>query len=259
MEGDLCHYRDVKDCKLEDGNTFCNATLRLIAEGKAVATDAGELKIVVDGAQSCHRLRVAMGDYPADQPLVSWSSAASKLNSGNCDAILLYLKSTQSPVLEPYLEELRAALSSSAPSSTAPAATMPARSVLPPLSQPAREAADFAAAASAALGARAASASVPAQQPPAAEPLPAGCERRADGTVVVRLDAPSYAVLAAATQQNKKGTKGARLPQQFEISRARVEAVISVAGLWAALRSHGGLHLVRNCSARSLPPLVQAP
>lgn len=98
----------------------------------------------------------------------------------------------------------------------------------------------------------------------AAEPLlAAGCEQRADGTIIVRVDAPSYETLAAATQHNKKGRKGSTLPSSFTIARARGaqgsqkdEATIAPADLWAALRAQGGLHLVRACPATSLASMI---
>lgn len=118
----------------------------------------------------------------------------------------------------------------------------PSASTLPPASQAAEEAVAFAVRAGALLQAQASQPAGP--QPDAAEPLPPGCVDH--GTcVAVRMDSPTFEVLAAATQRNKRGKRGATLSRLFEIRRGQQQAEVDVAALWAALRKHGGLHLVR--------------
>ena len=126
-----------------------------------------------------------------------------------------------------------------------PLACRPA--ALPVSSPPAREAAEFAASLDTRLAmqaqARAASAAALAAAP---VELPAGCSMRSDGVVVVRTDAPPYSTLAAATAANKKGKRGAMLPETLKINRGGDSCSILCADLWAALRREGGLFKVRT-------------
>ena len=64
-------------------------------------------------------------------------------------------------------------------------------------------------------------------------------------TATVRADAPPHAALAWANHNNKKRTRGAKLPETFDISVGGQQAAVGVAELWAALRGSGGLHVVR--------------
>jgi hypothetical protein len=77
--------------------------------------------------------------------------------------------------------------------------------------------------------------------------LPNGIELRG-GTAVIRAEAPvTYNLLAAASEHNKRGTRGARgLKQVMTIQRrnGELKAEIDVADLWNALCNAGGLHLV---------------
>lgn len=82
---------------------------------------AGELEILdPDVHSSCHQLRAALGDCPANLALVSWASAARYMGTSECESILSYAQTSGSPILEPYCQELRAAVHGSA----APAAPM---------------------------------------------------------------------------------------------------------------------------------------
>ncbi len=90
---------------------------------------------------------------------------------------------------------------------------------------------------------------LPAAAPAAlvAGQLPNGIELRG-GTAVIRAEAPvTYNLLAAASEHNKRGTRGARgLKQVMTIQRrnGELKAEIDVADLWNALCNAGGLHLV---------------
>lgn len=76
--------------------------------------------------------------------------------------------------------------------------------------------------------------------------LPAGALQK-DGRVVYRLDAPSFQHLLDGTKFNKAGTAGAsRLTETFTLTKEGVKTVVPVAPLWAALRRHGGMHLVSD-------------
>lgn len=125
---------------------------------------------------------------------------------------------------------------------TAASIRRPSTSTLPPASRAAEEAAAFAARAGALVQAQRSQPAGP--QLAAAEPLPAGCVDH--GTfVAVRMDSPPFETLAAATQRNKRGKRGATLSRLFDIRRGQQQVEVDVATLWATLRKHGGLHLVR--------------
>jgi hypothetical protein len=97
---------------------------------------------------------------------------------------------------------------------------------------------ELAAAAAAAAAAAGAASNAEPEAPPLGTQL-------VNGSAVVCCDDPPYALLAAANAYNKKGTKGAKLPEIFDMNLSGLSASIPVAALWAALRRSGGLHLVR--------------
>ncbi|PSC68990.1 hypothetical protein C2E20_7491 [Micractinium conductrix] len=59
-----CHYHHPELCKVEEGEVFCNATRKLIDEGKATVRDDGGLELDSSSGSSCHRLRQALRDFP---------------------------------------------------------------------------------------------------------------------------------------------------------------------------------------------------
>lgn len=67
----------------------------------------GEL-VLCEGVSSCHKLRSALGDYPADCPLVAFTSA--QLPSNTMESILSYFSTTACTLLDEHQELLRAAL-----------------------------------------------------------------------------------------------------------------------------------------------------
>ena len=75
--------------------------------------------------------------------------------------------------------------------------------------------------------------------------IPEGAELRG-AAAVIRCDEPSIALLIQATAYNKRGTCAAALPESFGVKQGGQDASVDVQVLWAALRRHGGMHLVRN-------------
>lgn len=87
--------------------------------------DAGDLELTElgksSGAQSCAGLRAALADVPANVPLVVWSSAMASLTRPVCEAIIAYVESTSSSMLQP----LRSLLAPGACSMPPGASNMP--------------------------------------------------------------------------------------------------------------------------------------
>ncbi|PSC67273.1 HAD family hydrolase [Micractinium conductrix] len=162
--------------------------------------------------------------------------------------ILSYFASTANNALAPYREQLQAVADIN------PAPTVGA-SALPSGSRPAAEALAFASSVAGASQAAAAGATAVVLPEPV---LPAGALERG-GVAVVRVDQPSFDLLAECTKHNNKGKRNALLPRTLEINQSGVgSASIDSAALFAVLRTHGGLHLVRARGAllralRSMP------
>ena len=93
----------------------------------------------------------------------------------------------------------------------------------------------------------AASAAAAAAQQLRRPAIPEGAEERSDGQQIVCINAPSWATLQQVVQNNRQGKPGGgHFKQDFEINQAGIRVAVPVAGLWAAARNHGGLHLVRD-------------
>ncbi|PSC68900.1 rho GTPase-activating 35 [Micractinium conductrix] len=254
LSEDLCAYEASEECRVEGSNPYCNNTRKLIEAGLYAVTDAGVLERTpqgeLKGARCCARVRAALGDVPSNVMLVPWSSSMSRLTVPVCEAITAYIECADNSVVhanQAAFDEMRTLLSAG---DGAPADGSNKPAALPASSPPAREAAEFAASLDTRLAmqaqARAASAAALAAAP---VELPAGCSMRSDGVVVVRKDAPSYSTLAAATAANKKGKRGAMLPETLKINRGGDSCSILCADLWAALRREGGLFKVRKRSS----------
>ncbi|PSC68461.1 hypothetical protein C2E20_7931 [Micractinium conductrix] len=251
LSEDLCAYEASEECRVEGSNPYCNNTRKLIEAGLYAVTDAGVLERTpqgeLKGARCCARVRAALGDVPSNLMLVPWSSSMSRLTVPVCEAITAYIECADNSVVranQAAFDEMRTLLSTG---DGAPADGSNKPAALPVSSPPAREAAEFAASLDTRLAmqaqARAASAAALAAAP---VELPAGCSMRSDGVVVVRTDAPPYSTLAAATAANKKGKRGAMLPETLKINRGGDSCSILCADLWAALRREGGLFKVRK-------------
>lgn len=77
--------------------------------------------MLLDGQQSCHKLRIALG-CPDNVPLVAWSSAAANLDSTTCAAILGYVSTASCDILQPFLEQISDLLPDRVPTAAAAAA-----------------------------------------------------------------------------------------------------------------------------------------
>lgn len=94
--------------------------LRLFACTFVAPQAEGDL-MLLDGQQSCHKLRIALG-CPDNVPLVAWSSAAANLDSTTCAAILGYVSTASCDILQPFLEQISDLLPDRVPTAAAAAA-----------------------------------------------------------------------------------------------------------------------------------------
>ena len=78
-----------------------------------------------------------------------------------------------------------------------------------------------------------------------------------DGRAIVRLDTPTYDVLASASNYNKKGRGAKKLKPELTANVGQHMEAVGVAALWAALRHAGGLHSV-SCGRAAVLACVGA-
>ncbi|PSC76046.1 hypothetical protein C2E20_0320 [Micractinium conductrix] len=245
-----CHYHHPELCKVEEGEVFCNATRKLIDEGKATVRDDGGLELDSSSGSSCHRLRQALRDFPRLLPLVCYSSAKSGILTKDARSIIAYFAACPATMLEACHEALARVASSLAGGSAlnAPAERPSARPALD------LDAVAFAARAAELTAEHAVAASAPASQPPAA--IPEGAELRGARLVVsAAVAAPSHSLLAAVTAHNKRGTAGATLQPEWLLTREGETATVNVAALWAAMCAAGGIRQTRK---RGGPAVLRA-
>ena len=88
--------------------SLCKCTCQLAPSPLQVAED-GKL-VLHDGHTSCHELRQALQAFPAELPLVVYSSVGS-LSTATMRSLLDYFLAAPGSLLEPYSSQLRASQS----------------------------------------------------------------------------------------------------------------------------------------------------
>ena len=78
---------------------------------------------------SCHNARAAL-DFPAELPCVVWTSAAKNMSARVCTGIVQWAQQTSCDILQPCIENIRAALGGVAPAVVAYGCVSAARALL---------------------------------------------------------------------------------------------------------------------------------